>query len=272
MPPGFGMYTRLTGMRLERLGVLLHPVDQLHLGLRGQHDLAVHACRQTTGVALRHPPHADQRVRARAEHQLLQPADPWKVPRLRCREDPLPQPPYVRLRTPPVNLAPALSVVLWSTHHHGRPSRRPACPSVPGSRSSSSPQAHLTASAPLSSPGTRPGIRPVIQRDQLEGPITSRFPAALLVRRWGCQAPVWVTREASWRGVGRGRVRRGRCARGRPALLWSTTLAVRRAGDKMFDGVIPLGGSVAAAQSFEAVHANVSAAAVREPAAAHRCE
>ena len=104
--------------RLERLGVLLHPVDQLHLGLRGQHDLAVHACRQTTGVALRHPPHAHQRVRARAEHQLLQPADPLKVPRLRCREDPLPQPPYVRLRAPPVNLAPTLSVVLWSTHHN----------------------------------------------------------------------------------------------------------------------------------------------------------
>ena len=34
----------------------------------------------------------------------------------------------------------------------------------------------------------------------------------------------------------------------------------------------PAGGSVAAAQSFEAVHANVSAATVREPAAAHRCE
>ncbi len=78
--PLFGMYTRLTGVGLERLGVLLHPVDQLHLGLRGQHDLAVHACRQTTGVALRHPPHADQRVRARAEHQLLQPADPCEGP------------------------------------------------------------------------------------------------------------------------------------------------------------------------------------------------
>ena len=64
----------------------------------------------------------------------------------------------------------------------------------------------------------------------------SRFPVALLVRRWGCQAPVWVTREASWRGVGRGRVRRGAvCARA-PSLTLVTTLAVRRVGDMMCDG------------------------------------
>ena len=39
-------------------------------------------------------------------------------------------------------------------------------------------------------------------------------------------------------------------ARGRPGLLWSTIRIGLRVGDKMFDGVIPLGGSVAAAQSF----------------------
>ena len=108
------------GLGFERLGVLLDPVGQLQLGLGGQHDFAVHARRQTTGVALRHPPHADQRVRARAEHQLLQVADPLQVPRLRCREDPLTQPPYARLASTPVDLAPAEVRVLWSVRHDGR--------------------------------------------------------------------------------------------------------------------------------------------------------
>ena len=124
----------------------MHPVGQLCLRRRGEHHLAVHARRQTTGVALGHPPHAEQRVGARPEHQLLQAADPCEVPRLRRREDPLPQPPYVILHPPPIN---------WHASQRARPlvrsprpwSRRPTCPSVPGSWSSSSPQAHLTASA-----------------------------------------------------------------------------------------------------------------------------
>src|ERR1700752_2436442 len=82
---------------LERLGIVLDPVDQLHLGLGGQHDLAVDACGQTTGVALGHPPHAHQSVGAGAEHQPLQPADLREVPGLRRREDPLAQPPYLSL-------------------------------------------------------------------------------------------------------------------------------------------------------------------------------
>ena len=82
---------------LERLGHLVHPVRQCCFGLRGEYRLAVHARRQTTGVALRHPPHAHERVGARTEHQLLQIADPCEVPSLRRREDPLPQPPYVIL-------------------------------------------------------------------------------------------------------------------------------------------------------------------------------
>ena len=67
-----------------------------------------------------------------------------QVPRLRRREDPLPQPPYVCLDPPPVDLAPVESGVLWSVHHE---SWRLTCPWVPGSSSSSSSQAHLTASA-----------------------------------------------------------------------------------------------------------------------------
>ena len=65
---------------LERLGPVVNPVDQSCLGLRGEHHLTVHACRQTTGVALGHPPHADQRVRARPQHQLLQTGGPLRGP------------------------------------------------------------------------------------------------------------------------------------------------------------------------------------------------
>jgi hypothetical protein len=50
---------------------VLHPVDQLSLGFGGEYHLAVDARRQTTGVALGHPPHAHERVSAGPEHQLL---------------------------------------------------------------------------------------------------------------------------------------------------------------------------------------------------------
>ncbi len=107
------------GEGLERLGLgqLVHPFGQSCFCLRGEHHLAVDACRQTTGVALGHPPHADQRVRARPQHQLLQAADLPQVPRLRRREDPPPQPPYVILDPPPVNLTPVKGRVLRSVHH-----------------------------------------------------------------------------------------------------------------------------------------------------------
>jgi hypothetical protein len=59
-----------------------------------------------------------------------------------------------------------------------RPSRRPTCPSVSGLRSSSSPQAHLTASARFRVRAPGPGIRPVIRHDRLEEPTTRRgFPS-----------------------------------------------------------------------------------------------
>jgi hypothetical protein len=45
-----------------------------------------------------------------------------------------------------------------------------------------------------------------------------------------------------------------------------------RGGDMMVDGVIPLGVSIAAALSLEAVHADVAAGLCRELAAVHRCE
>jgi len=57
------------------------------LGRRGQRPLPVNTRRQAPCIALRNPPHADNRVGARAEHQLLQVSDPLEVPNLRRRED-----------------------------------------------------------------------------------------------------------------------------------------------------------------------------------------
>ena len=59
----------------------------------------------------------DQRVGARAEHQLLQIADPLKVPHLRRREDPLAQTPYVVLSSTPTHGVPYEHIVLRSVHH-----------------------------------------------------------------------------------------------------------------------------------------------------------
>jgi hypothetical protein len=41
----------------------VHPHRQRHPGRRGQRDLSIDARRPAAGVALRHLPHADQRVR-----------------------------------------------------------------------------------------------------------------------------------------------------------------------------------------------------------------
>src|SRR6516165_4068762 len=87
-----------------RFGLVLQPPGQVSPVLRGQHYLPVDTRRLAASINLRHPPHADQRVRPGPEHQLLQVADPLEVPRLRRREDPLPQTPYVLLSRTPVHL------------------------------------------------------------------------------------------------------------------------------------------------------------------------
>src|SRR5450756_2683687 len=78
---------------------------QCRLGRRGQRDLSVDARRRAACIALGDPPHADQRVSAGPEHQLLQIADPFEVPSLRRREDPLTQSPYVLFDSTPLNLS-----------------------------------------------------------------------------------------------------------------------------------------------------------------------
>ena len=102
-----------------RFGLVLQPPGQVSPVLRGQHYLPVDTRRRAASINLRHPPHADQRVRPGPEHQLLQVADPLEVPRLRRREDPLPQPPYVLLRQEPAHALPAARPVLRSVHHRG---------------------------------------------------------------------------------------------------------------------------------------------------------
>ena len=88
------------------------------------------------------------------------------------RDDSLPQPPYVSLDPPPVNLVPVEGRVLGSVHHDAQ-SWRPTCPSVPGLRSSSSPQAHLTASARF--------------RARAPGPVSGRL----------CETTAWRRRPRS---------------------------------------------------------------------------
>ena len=131
-------------------------------------------------VALRHLPHADQRVAPAAQHQLLQVPDLGQVPVLRRREDPLPQPPYVVLVAPPVDGVPvedrppvrslrsvSTPIVMVSNLSFGS-----------GVVGSSSSQAHLPTSAPFRAghqaryPASYPG------RPRRSRPSLSRFPVA----------------------------------------------------------------------------------------------
>ena len=73
----------------------------------GQRDLPVYPGGPASSVALRHLPHADQRVRPAPQHQLLQVPDLGQVLLLRRLEDPLPQPPYVLLVARPVRRSPS---------------------------------------------------------------------------------------------------------------------------------------------------------------------
>ena len=105
----------------------------------------------------------------------------FEVPRLRRREDPLPQTPYFCLDRPPVDRPPSRA---------GRPPvRSPPRPQPPRvvqlvlrfrrRRHRRLSQAHLTRVSTLSGPGTTPGIRPVIHdRRQEEASTLPRFPVA----------------------------------------------------------------------------------------------
>ena len=100
-------------------GVHLH--RHLGAGLGGQRDLPIDTGSRPARVALRHLPHAHQRVRPAPQHQLLQVPDPGQVPIPDRLEDPAPQPPYPLLMQPPIDLFPGVGVeharrVLRSVH------------------------------------------------------------------------------------------------------------------------------------------------------------
>src|SRR5262249_19539739 len=107
-----------------------------------QGDLPVDPCGLAPSVALRHLPHADQRVGPAVQHQLLQVPDLGPVLLLRRLEDPLPQPPYVLLAGTPVNRVPR-QLALRPVHRH-RPIPCPPVPAVPNCPSS---KPHLPTSA-----------------------------------------------------------------------------------------------------------------------------
>ncbi len=83
-----------------------------HLGprLAGQRDLPVNPRRPAARVALRHLPHADQRVAPAPQHQLLQVPGHGQVPALHRLEDPAAQPPYLLLMTTPVHTLPGITI------------------------------------------------------------------------------------------------------------------------------------------------------------------
>ena len=161
----FGIYTRLTarGARTRQTGA---PAPPPRPGLGSQRDLPVDPGGLAPSIALRHLPHADQRVGPAPQHQLLQVPDPGPVLLLRRLEDPLPQPPYLLLLLPPDDLVPAGCVswgpVLRSVHHRGRrdlgEAGRPRCRRpIPGWRSCS-PSSRLTC------PSVPAGLTASLQR------------------------------------------------------------------------------------------------------------
>ena len=113
--------------------------------------------RLAASVHLGHTSHAQQSIGPRPKHQLLQTTGPLQVPCLRCREDTLPQTPYVVLDPLPVHLVPVENIVLRSVHHHSKAVLVPNLSfgsNLVGHRHAS--QAHLTRVSPLSGSGIRP--------------------------------------------------------------------------------------------------------------------
>lgn len=96
----------------------MHMHRHLRSGLGGQRHLSIDPGGPASSIALRHLPHTNQRVRPRAQQQLLQRPDLRPVPLPRRLEDPPPQPPYVALMDPPIDSVP-IRYVLRSVHRHG---------------------------------------------------------------------------------------------------------------------------------------------------------
>ena len=120
------------GAGLPRGRAVLQPGGHGGLLPAREHDPPVNPGRLAASIDLRHPAHAHQSARTGPEHQPLQATDLLQVPCLTCREDPLPQPPYVVLGPGPVNRVPVRNAALRSVHrsgvqraHRSRPLRSP---------------------------------------------------------------------------------------------------------------------------------------------------
>jgi site-specific DNA recombinase len=153
---------------------MLEPGGHLSLLPAAQHDLAVDPGRLAASVDLRYPAHAQQSVRAGAEHQLLQITDLLQVPCPARREDPLPQPPYVVFGLAPVHSTPVQDIALRSVRRDGVQLAHRFW----RLQTSDSSQAHLTHVSSLSGRATA-RIRPVMRRPSGGGAgPAARFPAA----------------------------------------------------------------------------------------------
>ena len=94
---GFRYVHALDRAGLPRRNRLVHAHRDIRPGFGSQCDFPVNPRGFAPSIALRHLPHADQRVRPVPHHQLLQVPDLGPVLLLRRLEDPLPQPPYLPL-------------------------------------------------------------------------------------------------------------------------------------------------------------------------------
>src|ERR1019366_4252784 len=157
-------------------GVHLH--RHLSPRLAGQRDQPVDSRSPAARVALRHLPHADQRVAPAPQHQLLQVPGRWPVTLLNRLEDPAAQPPYLLLMAPPVHTIPGVTIkrgqALRSVHRGAQ--RAHQFRHLRSLRLEGSP-AHVSA---LSSPGSKTRHPGQLYEDhQEEFPVPRpRFPAA----------------------------------------------------------------------------------------------
>ena len=154
----FGIYTRRTGKgrasdpwRCTRTAIAI-------LAGRSARPARRSRC-PAARIALRHLPHADQRVRPGPQHQLLQVPGHGQSPSCTA------------VKILPRSRRTCSSWTRQSTRprrHHQRAAlgsvhrRRPTCPSVPAFRSLSASKAHLPTSAPFRA-RHQAGIRPVIR-------------------------------------------------------------------------------------------------------------
>src|ERR1035437_8781005 len=117
--PLFGMYTRLTGRATNgsELRCTRSAKSALASGVSTTSPSTPAVKRPALRSVTLPPPPPPGVVGAEPRLHLRKTAALGKAPRLRRREDPLPQPPYALLDRTPVNLAPVENLALWSVHH-----------------------------------------------------------------------------------------------------------------------------------------------------------